>query len=47
VKAPVIHPPKDMVAVGEYSQIWKLKLSTTKTVSAVFLPSTTRKLNMN
>jgi len=28
--------PKDMAAVGEYLQTWKLKLSTTKTVSAAF-----------
>jgi len=27
---------KDMETVGEYLQIWKLKLRTTKTVSAVF-----------
>jgi len=27
---------KDMATVGEYLQTWKLKLSTTKTVSAVF-----------
>ena len=27
---------KDMTTVGEYLQIWKLKLSTTKTVSAAF-----------
>jgi len=27
---------KDMAIVGEYLQTWKLKLSTTKTVSAVF-----------
>jgi len=27
---------KDMATVGEYIQTWKLKLSTTKTVSAVF-----------
>ena len=27
---------KDMATVGEYLQIWKLKLSTTKTVSAAF-----------
>jgi len=28
---------KDMATAGEYLQIWKLKLSTTKTVSVVFL----------
>ena len=28
--------PKDMATVSEYLQTWKLKLSTTKTVSAVF-----------
>jgi len=27
---------KDMATIGEYFQTWKLKLSTTKTVSAVF-----------
>jgi len=27
---------KDMATIGEYLQTWKLKLSTTKTVSAVF-----------
>jgi len=27
---------KDMATVGEYLQTWKLKLSTTKTVSAAF-----------
>jgi len=27
---------KDMATPGEYLQTWKLKLSTTKTVSAVF-----------
>jgi len=27
---------KDMTTVGEYLQTWKLKLSTTKTVSAAF-----------
>jgi len=27
---------KDMATLGEYLQTWKLKLSTTKTVSAVF-----------
>jgi len=27
---------KDIVAVGEYLQTWKLKFSTTKTVSAAF-----------
>jgi len=27
---------KDMATVGEYHQTWKLKLSTTKTVSAAF-----------
>jgi len=27
---------KDMATVGEYLQTWKLKLSTTKTVSATF-----------
>ena len=27
---------KDMTILGEYLQAWKLKLSTTKTVSAVF-----------
>jgi len=27
---------KDMATLGEYVQTWKLKLSTTKTVSAVF-----------
>jgi len=27
---------KDMATLGEYHQTWKLKLSTTKTVSAVF-----------
>ena len=27
---------KDIATVGEYLQTWKLKLSTTKTVSAVF-----------
>ena len=27
---------KDMATAGEYLQIWKLKLNTTKTVSAVF-----------
>jgi len=27
---------KDMVSVNEYHQTWKLKLSTTKTVSSVF-----------
>ena len=27
---------KDMATLGEYFQTWKLKLSTTKTVSAVF-----------
>ena len=27
---------RDMASIGEYLQTWKLKLSTTKTVSAVF-----------
>jgi len=27
---------KDMATIGEHLQTWKLKLSTTKTVSAVF-----------
>ena len=27
---------KDMAIIGKYFQTWKLKLSTTKTVSAVF-----------
>jgi len=27
---------KDMATIGEYLQTWKLKLSTTKTVSAAF-----------
>ena len=27
---------KDMATVGEYLQVWKLKLSTTKTMSAAF-----------
>ena len=27
---------KDMATVGEYIQTWKLKLNTTKTVSAAF-----------
>jgi len=35
---------KDMATVGEYLQTWKVKLSTTKTVSTV-LHLTTRKLN--
>ena len=30
---------KDMATLGEYLQTWKLKLSTTKTVSAVFHPN--------
>jgi len=30
---------KDMATVGEYFQTWKLKLSTTKTVSAAFHPN--------
>jgi len=36
---------KDMAAIGEYPQTWKLKLSTTKMVSAVF--PLTRKLNLS
>jgi len=36
---------KDMATVGEYLQTWKLKLSTTKTVSEAFHP-TTRKLKV-
>jgi len=35
----------DLAAVGEYLQTWKQKLSTTKTISAVFHP--TRKLNVS
>jgi len=37
---------KDMANISEYIQAWKLKLSTTKTVSAV-ITSKTRKLNMS
>ena len=37
---------KDMATVSEYLQTWKLKLSTTKTVSAAFI-STTKKLNVS
>jgi len=29
-------PSKDITTIGKYLQNWKLKLSTTKTVSAVF-----------
>jgi len=41
---------KDMATVGEYLQTWKLKLSTTKTVSAVFHlnnKEASRKLKVN
>jgi len=37
---------KDMATIDEYLQTWKLKLSTEKSVSAVFL-LTTRKLNVS
>jgi len=37
---------KGMATVGEYLQMWRLKLSTTKAVLAVFT-STTRKINVS
>jgi len=41
---------KDMATVGEYLQTWKLKVSTTKTVSAAFHlnnKEAKRELNVN
>jgi len=38
---------KDMATVSEHLQTWKLKPSTTKTVSLVFYHFNTRKLNVS
>ena len=38
---------KDMATIGEYLQTWKLKLSTTKTMSAAFHLNNEDKCQLN